>query len=181
MSTFIGPLNQEKRIKKDACRQNKVPLLLSPSLLFLLLSSTYMKFVKWIVIESSYDKNYSGVAKETPRGLLASVVPGVNHQISLLDSSATLSMRIPHVFCGVEELSAVIPVTPKPGVSIRTATCWVAPLRFNGVWIWVYHHLWEDRKGASITDACLHLLSVWTIFIRKQGKQQRLGMDGRVF
>lgn len=82
---------------------------------------------------SSYDKNYSGVAKKTPRGLLASVVPGMNYQISLLDSNATLSIRIHHLFCGVEELSVVIPIIPKPGFSISTATCWVSLLRFNGV------------------------------------------------
>lgn len=138
-----------------------------------------MRFVKWIVIESSYDKNYSGVAKKTPRGLLASVVPGMNYQISLLDSNATLSIRIHHLFCGVEELSVVIPIIPKPGFSISTATCWVSLLRFNGVWIWIYHHLWEDRKWESITNSFLHLLSVCIIFIRRRANQQRLGMDGR--
>lgn len=112
-----------------------------------------MRFVQWIVIESSYDKNYSGVAKKTPRGLLASVVPGMNYQISLLDSNATLSIRIHHLFCGVEELSVVIPIIPKPGFSISPATCWVALLRFNGVWTWIYHHLWEDGKWASITNS----------------------------
>ena len=147
----------------------------SPMTVFLMLSSTYMRFVKWIVIESSYDKNYSGVAKKTPRGLLASVVPGMNYQISLLDSNATLSIRIHHLFCGVEELSVVIPIIPKPGFSISTATCWVSLLRFNGVWIWIYHHLWGDRKWESITNSFLHLQSVCIIFIRKQQKQLRLG------
>lgn len=152
-----------------------------PLVPFLMLSSTYMRFVKWIVIESSYDKNYSGVAKKTPRGLLASVVPGMNYQISLLDSNATLSIRIHHLFCGVEELSVVIPIIPKPEFSISTATCWVSLLRFNGVWIWIYHHLWGDRKWESITNSFLHLQSVCIIFIRKQQKQLRLEMDWRIF
>lgn len=170
-----------KKNKSVPVGKIKVPLFLFPSLLFLLLSSTYMRFVKWIVIESLYDKNYSGVAKKTPRGLLASVVPGMNYQISLLDSNATLSIRIHHLFCGVEELSVVIPIIPKPGFSISTATCWVSLLWFNGVWIWIYHHLWEDRKWESITNSFLHLLSVCVIFIRRQQKQPRLGMDGRIF
>lgn len=133
------------------------------------------EIVKWIVIESSYDKNYSGAPKKTPRGLLASVVPGMNYQISLLDSNATLSIRIHHLFCGVEELSGVIPIIPKPGFSISPATCWVSLLRFNGVWIWIYHHLWEDRKWESITNSFLHLLSVRIIFIRKQQRQAEIG------
>lgn len=111
----------------------KIKALSFPSLPFLLLSPTYMRFVKRIIIECSYDKNYNSVAKKTPRGLLASVVPGMNYQINLLDSNATLSIRIHHLFCGVEELSVVIPIIPKPGFSISPATCWVALLRFNGV------------------------------------------------
>jgi len=66
-------------------------------------------------------------------GLSASFVPSLNYQISLLDSNATLSIGIHHLFCGVEELSVAIPIIPRPGFSISVTTCWVSLLRFNGV------------------------------------------------
>lgn len=169
-----------RKKKNESMPGGKIKLPLSfSSLPFLLLSSIYTRFVKWIVIESSYDKNYSGVAKKTPRGLLASIVPGMNYQISLLDSNATLSIRIYHLFCGVEELSVVIPIIPKPGFSISPATCWVSLLRFNGVWIWIYHHLWEGRKWESITNSFLHLL-MYNLY-EETAKQQRLGTNARIF
>lgn len=68
-----------------------------------------------------------------PMGLLVPLVPGLNYQIRLLDSNATLSIGIHHLFCGVEELSVIIPIIPKPGFSISVTTCWVSLLRFNGV------------------------------------------------
>lgn len=140
-------------------------------------SSAYMWFVKWTVIERSDDKNCSGVAKKAPRGLLASVVPGQNYQISLLDSNATLSIRIHHLFCGVEELSWVIPIIPKPGFSISPATCWVPLLRFNGIWI--YHHLWEERK--CVAKSSLHLLcSVEYNLYKEKAKAAGIEACGRI-
>lgn len=61
--------------------------------------------------------------KKMPTSLFSSLVPALNDQISLLDSKAALSIGIHHLFCGVEELSVVIPIIPKPGFSISAATC----------------------------------------------------------
>lgn len=107
---------------------------------------TYMRFVEWIIIEGSDDKNCSGVAKQNTHRAFSFPCAKAEPSNQPSGLKGNTVNRNTSSFCGVEELSDIIPIIPKPGFSINVATCWVFLLRFNGVWIWIYDHLQKDCK-----------------------------------